>query len=167
MKLAKNSLFIGVCALVFLATAAISCGIRIKYYSLPNTRAESAAVYANLLGEYCFLQYNQADDEQGKAALLVYVAFLETTRAQIPNYPARDLHFRLGLTYLRLYRLEITANDGAKASEYLQAAQREFTTLGLKDVSADHLTKTIETRESNETKLYNNKNEMISRFGTQ
>jgi len=167
MKLTKIFLFTGACALVFLATAAVSCGIRTKYYALPNMRAGSAALYADLLREYYFLQYNQAGDEQGKVALLEYIAFLEKTRTQIKNYPARNLHFNLALTYLRLYRLETASSNHAKANEHLQAAQREFTILGQKDISADQLIKDIETRESNEAKLYNNKNEMISRFGIQ
>jgi hypothetical protein len=167
MKLAKYFLFTGECALVFLVTAAVSCGIRTKYYSVPNTRAGSAALYADLLQEYYFLQYNQAGDEQGKAALLEYIAFLEKTQTQVTNYPASDLHFNLALSYLRLYRLEMTANNPAKASEYLQAAQRENAMLGGKDISVEQLIKAIKIRESDEAKLYNNKNEMISRFGIQ
>jgi hypothetical protein len=167
MRLAKIFLFAVACALVFFATAVVSCGIRTKYYALPTMRAGSAAFYADLLGEYSFLQYNQARDRQGKAALLEYLAFLGKTQTQKTNYPTKSLHFNSALTYLRLYRLETAANHSAKANEYLQAAQGELRILGQTDISAEHLIKTIETREGNEAKLYNNENEMTSRFGIQ
>jgi hypothetical protein len=67
------------------------------------------------------------------------------------------LHHDFGLTYLRLYRLELAAGDLASADRYMQSAQQELSELGWKqeNLSTEALAKQIETRESNEAKLYN------------
>jgi len=112
--------------------------------------------YTSLFGEYSFLQYNQAGGEQGKTALLDYLGILQKIRNQRIPYPENTLHRDSALTYLRLYRLEVTANNPTKAEQYLGSAQTEFSNMGKKDASPDSLIKLIQTREANEAKLYNN-----------
>ena len=162
MRVLKTLLFWLACGLIFLITAAVSCGIRAKYRELPKLRASSAAFYADFLGEYSFLQYNQAGGEQGKKALLVYLGELQRIRNEKIKYPERTLHFDSALTYLRLYRLEAAANNSAGADGYLRSAQKELSILGQKDVSPEHLIKAIETRETDEARLYNNGKDMTS-----
>ena len=153
-KALKTLLFCLACVLVFLTTAAVSCGIRAKYRELPKLRASSSSFYAGFLGEYFFLQYNQAGGEQGRTALLVYLGELQRIQNDKIKYPEKTLHLDTALTYLRLYRLEAAANNSAKADEYLRSAQKELLSIGQKDSSAEHL-KAIETRESEEARLYN------------
>ncbi len=160
MKVLKTVLFCFACLLVFLVTGAASCAIRAKYGYLPKVRASLAYSYAALLGEYSFLQYNQAGGEQGKTALLDYVGMLQKIRSDRIQYPENILHFDSALTYLRLYRLEVAANNSTKPEEYLRSAQKELSSMGKKDVSAELLIKLIETREANEAKLYNNYKDM-------
>ncbi len=155
MKVLKKLLFSLACVLVFLVAAAASCGIRAKYRELLKLRASSASFYTGFLGGYSFLQYNQAGGEQGKTALLVYLGELQRIQNEKIKYPGNTLHFNSALTYLRLYRLEVAANNSTKADEYLRSAQKELSSLGQKDVSAEHLIKAIETREVDEARLYN------------
>jgi len=167
MKVLNTLLFCLACVLVFLVTAAVSCGIRAKYGALPKLRASSASFYAGFLGEYSFLQYNQAGGEQGRRALLVYQGELQKIQNEKIRYPERTLHFDSALAYLRLYRLEVAANNLTKADEYLRSAQKELSILGQKDVSREHLIKAIETREADEARLYNNDEEMTSPVAVQ
>jgi hypothetical protein len=68
-----------------------------------------------------------------------------------------------------LYRLESAVGNGAVADGYMVSAQREFSSLKWKeeDVSTEALTKDIETRESNEAKLYNRETQAITTAGKQ
>jgi hypothetical protein len=156
MKVVKIILFCFACLLVFLITGAASCAIRAKYRDLPKIRASLAYSYVGFFGEYSFLQYNQAGGEQGKTALLDCLGILQRIQNEKIKYPERALHFYSDLTYLRLYRLEVAANNSAKAGEYIRSAQNELAILGQKDVSAENLIKSIEAQEADEAKLYNN-----------
>lgn len=61
------------------------------------------------------------------------------------------------MTYLRLYRLDLTENKPAEAAEYLKSAQREILLSGFKgDASTETWANTIATREAWEAKHYNN-----------
>lgn len=145
------------CVLAFLLAAAVSCALRAKFQSVPEVKASYARMYAENLDRYSFLQYNQAGSDQGKAALLEYVKFLQRIRAERIQFPPNLLRYDFGLTYLRLYRLELAAGDPAGANREMQSAQKELSGLGWKqeDLSTDALAKQIQTRESNEAKLYN------------
>jgi len=156
MKAVKIILFCFACLLVFLVTGAVCCGIRAKYWDLPNVRASLAYSYTSFFGEYSFLQYNQAGGEQGKTALLDYLGILHRIQNEKIKYPEKALHFYSDLTYLRLYRLEVASNNSVKAAEYVRSAQNELAILGQKDVLATNLIKSIEAQEAYEAKLYNN-----------
>jgi hypothetical protein len=145
------------CLLAFLLAAVVSCALRAKFQSLPEVKASYARMYAENLDRYSFLQYNQASSDQGKAALLEYIKFLQRIRAERIEFPPNLLRYDFGLTYLRLYRLELAAGDPASANRDMQSAQKELSGLGWKqeDLSTDALAKQIQTRESAEAKLYN------------
>lgn len=162
MKTVKTLLLCLACLLVFVVTAATSCAIRAKYWELPKLRAGFAHSYAAFLGEYSFLQYKQAGGEQAKTALLAYLGELRRIQREKIRYPENSLHFDSALTYLRLYRLEVAANNPSKADEYLRSAQKELTSLGWKDVSAEHLIRVIAAREIDEARLYNNAKDMTA-----
>jgi hypothetical protein len=156
MKVLKSIFFCFVCLLAFLVAGAASCTIRAKYWGIPKVRASLASSYAGLFGEYSFLQYNQAGAEQGKAALLDYLGLLDRIQNERIQYPRYTLHFDAGLTYLRLYRLEMAANKPAEAGEYLRSAQKEFASSGMRgDLSSETLAKNIAVREAGEAKRYN------------
>jgi len=97
----------------------------------------------------------------------VYQGELQKIQNEKIRYPERTLHFDSALAYLRLYRLEVAANNLTKADEYLRSAQKELSILGQKDVSREHLIKAIETREADEARLYNNDEEMTSPVAVQ
>jgi hypothetical protein len=156
MKVVKIILFCFACLLVSLITGATSCAIRAEYRDLPRVRASLAHSYASLFEEYSFLQYNQAGGEQGKTALLDYLGILQRIQNEKIKFPEKALHFYSELTYLRLYRLEVAANNPAKADEYIKSAQNELAILGRKDISAENLIKFIEVQEAREARLYNN-----------
>jgi len=145
------------CVLAFLLAAAVSCALRAKFKFVPEVKASYARMYAENLDRYSFLQYNQASSDQGKAALLEYIKFLQRIRAEHIEFPPNLLRYDFGLAYLRLYRLEMAAGDPAGADRDMQSAQEELSGLGWKqaDLSTEALAKQIQTRESNEAKLYN------------
>ena len=144
------------CALIFLFAAAVSCVLRAKYSSEPNLKTDFAYRYAANLKQYSFLQYSQAGPAQGRQALLEYLKVLERIRDEKIQYPQSTLHHDFGLTYLRLNRLELAGGNSVAAVGYMRSAQKELSALGWKgeDVSAEALTKLIETRVLNEEKLY-------------
>jgi hypothetical protein len=141
--------------LVFLLAGVACCAIRAKYRCLPMVRAGLAPAYVAFFRDYSFLQYRQAGGEQGETALLGYLGILQKIRDEGIDYPQNSLRFDSGLTYLRLYRLELAAGNTPQASEYLKSAQKELTRLGWKDVSTETLIKNISAREAGEAKLYN------------
>jgi hypothetical protein len=145
------------CVLAFLLAAAVSCAVRAEFKSVPEMKASYARMYAESLDRYSFLQYNQASPDQGKAALLEYLKFLQRIQAERIEFPPNLLRYRFGLTYLRLYRLELAAGDPANADRDMQSAQKELSGLGWKqqDLSTEALAKQIQTRESSEDRLYN------------
>lgn len=155
MKVLKTIGFCLLCATVFVAAAATSGALRARYNLVPQLESTEAYVYATNLDRYSFLQYNQASPDRGRHALLEYLKLLERVRVEGIKYPQPVLHRDFGLTYLRLYRLELPNANSAAAASYMKSAQREFSALGWKDVSAEALTKYVETLESNEQKLYN------------
>src|SRR6266436_4086911 len=157
MKALKSLLFCFACTLVVLLAGAITCSVRAKYRSLPTVKAAAAYSYVPFLGEYSFLQYNQAGGEQGRTALLEYLTELQKIQTEKVRYPKQTLGFDSALTYLRLYRLELATGSSSKAEDYLGAAQKELSSIGWKDVSPDHLIKAIQTREIEESRLYNSK----------
>lgn len=153
----RKILFGLACALAFLLAAAVSCALRAKFKYVPELKASYARMYAESLDRYSFLQYNQATSDQGKAALLEYMKLLQRIRAERIELPPKLLRYDFGLTYLRLYRLELAAGDPATADRDMQSARTELSGLGWKqeDLSSEALAKQIQTRESNEAKLYN------------
>jgi hypothetical protein len=157
------------CLLVFLLTATASCVLRAKLRSVPDLKSEFAYMYAGNLERYSFLQYNQASPEEGRAALLQYLKLLQRIEDEHINFPSVTLHRDFGLTYLRLYRLESAAGNGAVAEGYMASAQREYSSLKWKeeDVSTEALKKDIETRESNEAKSYNRETQTTTTAGKQ
>jgi hypothetical protein len=155
MKALKTIGFCLLCATVFLAAAVASSALRAKYSLVPQLKSTDAYMYATNLDRYSFLQYNQASPDRGQHALLDYLKLLERIRAEGIEYPQPVLHRDFGLTYIRLYRLALRNANSAAADTYMKSAQREFSALGWKDVSAEALTKYLETLESNEQKLYN------------
>ena len=157
MKTLRTTLFCLGCLLVLLLAAATSCLLRAKYRSVPKLKSEYAYLYAGNLERYSFLQYNQAGPEEGREALQQYLRLLQRIKDEHINFPSVTLHRDFGLTFLRLYRLESAAGNGAAADGYMKSAQREFSSLGWKEenVSTEALKEDIETRESNEAKFYN------------
>jgi hypothetical protein len=114
-----------------------------------------AYFYSSFISEYAFLQYNQAGEEQGRKALLDYLAVIQGIRERKIQTRQDRLHYEYGLTCLRLYRLEMAANKPAEADNYMRSAQQELSSAGLKDVSVEQLIKSMETREAGEAKVYN------------
>jgi hypothetical protein len=169
VKTLRTALFWLGCLLVFLLTAAASCFLRAKHRSVPDLKSEYAYLYAGNLERYSFLQYNQASPEEGRAALLQYLKLLQRIKDEHINFPPVTLHRDFGLTYLRLYRLESAVGNGAVADGYMVSAQMEYSSLKWKeeDVSTEALTKYIETRESNEAKLYNRQTQATTTPGKQ
>jgi hypothetical protein len=157
LKVVKGILFSFACLVVFLVAGAATCAIRAKYKYTPMVKSSMAHSYVSLVGEYSFLQYNQAGGEKGKTALLDYHGVLQKIQNEGIQDPQRTLHFYSGFTYMRLYRLDLAANKPAEATDYLKSAQREFSSLGWKDdvVSPENLIKKAEMREASEAKLYN------------
>jgi hypothetical protein len=153
MKTLKIALFCLGCLSVFFLAALITSGLRIRR-ELPRLKNSSTYQYAGLIGDYAFLQYNQASSEQGRAALLEYADVLQRARAHGANVPGKVLNFQLGLTYLRLYRLAIATHDLAKASDYLSAGQKEMSSVGHKDIPTEELIEAMQKREAEEDKLY-------------
>lgn len=169
MKTLRTAIFGLGCLLIFLLTAAASCLLRAKHRSVPDLKSEYAYLYAGNLERYSLLQYNQASPEEGRAALLQYLKLLQRIKDEHINFSPVTLHRDFGLTYLRLYRLESAAGNGAVADGYMASAQREFSSLKWKeeDVSTEALKKDIETRESNEAKLYNRETQTTTTAGKQ
>lgn len=169
MKTLRAALFCLGCLLVFLLAAAVSCLLRAKYRSVPELKSEYAYLYVGNLERYSFLQYNQAGPEDGRAALLQYIKLLQRIKDEHIDFPSSTLHYDFGLTYLRLYRLESAAGNGAAADGYMRLAQREFSSLGWKEehVSTEALEKDIETRESGEANLYNGQAQAAAEKGRQ
>ena len=159
MKTLRTVFFCLGCLMVFLLTAAASCLLRAKHRSVPELESEYAYLYAGNLERYSFLQYNQASPEEGRAALQQYLKLLQRIKDEHISFQSVTLHRDFGLTYLRLYRLESAAGNGAAADGYMRSAQIELSALGWKEeqVSTEALKKDIETRESNEAQFYNRK----------
>jgi hypothetical protein len=155
MKALRTIFFCFACLLVFLAAGAATSSIRAKYTYLPNVRASLAYSYARLFDEYSLLQSNQAGPEQGKTALLEYLRVLQHLQNGKVEYPGNILHLYTEVTYLRLYQLEMTTNNSAKATEYLNSAESQLALLGHKDIPPNQLIKYIQAREAAEEKLYN------------
>lgn len=155
MKVLRNILFYLVCATVVLVAAVGSCAFRAKYSLVPKLRSTDAYMYATNLDRYSFLQYDQAGPDQGRRALLEYLKLLDRIRGEKIEYPQVTLHRDFGLTYLRLYRLELADGNPSAAGNYMKSAQEEWSALGWKDVSAETLTTYLETLECKEQKLYN------------
>jgi hypothetical protein len=120
-------------------------------------KSEFAREYDANMREYSLLQSTQAGPDQGEAALLQYLGLLQRIQNEKIRYPQNTLRRESGLTYLRLYRLELAAGNSETAGDDMKAAQKELSALGWKaeDLTAGALNKQIETRESNEAKLYN------------
>jgi hypothetical protein len=157
VKILRTALFSLGCLLTFLLAAAASCSLRARYHYVPKLKSMYAYEDAGNLDRYSFLQYNQAGPEEGRAGLQQYLRLLQRIQDEHINFPSVSLHRDLGLTFLRLYRLESAAGNDATADGYMKSAQREFSSLGWKEenVSTEALKKDIETRELNEAKLYN------------
>lgn len=153
MKVLRTILFLLGCFLVFLVSGAISCALRAKYRTTPLWRSSSAYMYVAVLDRFAFLQYNQANPQQGKAALLKYLKLMQRIRNEQIRFPEDTLHYNSGLTYLRLYRLESSVGDLPAADAAIRSAQEEVHFLGWKDVSREFLQKNIETREATEAML--------------
>jgi hypothetical protein len=85
----KKILFGLTCVLAFLLAAATSCLLRAKFKSVPELKATYAYMYAANLEHYSFLQYNQANPDQGKAALLEYIKLLQNS-SRTYSVPAED-----------------------------------------------------------------------------
>jgi len=155
MKVLRNILFYLVCATVFLVATVGSSAFRAKYTLVPKLKSTDAYMYATNLDRYSFLQYDQAGPDQGRRALLEYLKLLDRIRGEKIEYSQVTLHRDFGLTYLRLYRLELADGNPSAAGNYMKSAQKEWSALGWKDVSAETLTAYVETLESKEQKLYN------------
>jgi hypothetical protein len=157
VKIIKTLIFCATCLLVFLLAGAATCTLRARYGVVPKLRARFAYMNLANLHVYSFLEYNQANPEQGKAALLLYLDVLKRIEKDGAVLPETTLHFESALTYLRLYRLESAAGNSAAADDYMRSAQKENLALGWKeaDVSTEALARNIATRETNEAKLYN------------
>lgn len=116
--------------------------------------------YVGLVGDTCFLQYNQAGGKYGRAALMDYLEVLQKIQNEKIPYPQRVLHSEMALTYLRLYRLDLAEGKSAVGNAYLATAQKELLSAGFTgDASTDTLAKSIATREASEAKLYNDASE--------
>lgn len=157
MKIIRTLLFCAACLLAFLLAGAATCTLRARYGVIPKVRARFAYMNIANLHIYSFLEYNQANSEQGKAALLLYLDALKRIENDGAVLPKTTLHYESALTYLRLYRLELAAGHSASADDYMRSAQKEDLALGWKeaDVSTEALARIIATRETNEAKLYN------------
>ncbi|MDE3170418.1 MAG: hypothetical protein KGL75_09760 [Acidobacteriota bacterium] len=153
MKILKTALL---CICSFLFAAVASGVLRARYGCVPSFKSQYASLYESNLARYALLQANQADANDGRAALLQYIGFLQGIRRQDIRFPERRLHYDLGLAYLRLFRLEKAAGDAQLASSHMRIAQQELTSLGWKkeDLSADALEKSIDKRQAAEDELY-------------
>jgi hypothetical protein len=153
--LRKFAIVLGYAA-VFLMAGAVTCGVRAKYRILPQIKLLAAYRYIGLVGDTSFLQYNQADGEHGRAALLAYLQVLQKIHDEKIQYPQRMLARETALTHLRLYRLDLEEDKSAEANAHLATAQKELLSAGFtSDASLEALAKSIATREANEAKLYN------------
>jgi hypothetical protein len=159
MKIVRTVLFCLAYVLVFFLAALVTSGLRVRRV-LPQLKSASAYQYAGLIGDYAFLQYNQAGSEQGREALLEYADVLQQIRADGTQVPDRVLNFQLGLTHLRLYRLAEATRDSARANDYLSAARKEMSSVGHKDVSTEELIEATQKREAEEARLYKKVNNM-------
>jgi hypothetical protein len=154
MKLSRRAFVLG-CGATFLLAGTFTCAVRAKYRSIPREKVRLAYVYAANLERFSFLQYNQAPPDRGREALGLYLKFLQRIRRENIPYPQNTLHADFGLTYLRLYRLESADDDSVAAAAYMKAARKEWSPPGSKaEVSEEVLTRLIETRETNEQRLY-------------
>jgi hypothetical protein len=157
MKVIKRILFCFACLGMFLVAGTLSCAIRAKYRTVPQLRSKVAHSYVGLVGDYSFLQYNQAGGEAGRAALLEYLDVLRTIENEKIPFSQNMLHGFRGLTFLRLYRLALAENKPDEGTKYLISAQEEFVSSGFKGVaSTEDWAKSITTREAWEAKHYNN-----------
>jgi hypothetical protein len=157
MKAVKRILFIFACLGMFLIAGTITCGIRTKYRSLPAMRATVAYSYAELIEDYSFLQYNQASPERGKIALMHNLDVLRKIQNERIPYNQDHLHAQIGLTYLRLYSVELAENNGGESSRYLTEAQKELVIAHYTgDSSSAALAKIIATRDASEDKYFKN-----------
>jgi hypothetical protein len=157
MKVLRKILFCFACLAMFLVAAALSCAIRAKYRAIPRYRSNIALSYLGLVGDYSFLQYNQAGGEAGRAALMEYLDVLRKIENEKIPFSQNMLHGFRGLTYLRLYRLAHAENKPDEETNDLLSAQKEFLSSGFKGVaSPEDWAKSIATREAWEAKHYNN-----------
>jgi hypothetical protein len=145
------------CCICFLAAAAVTCFLRAKYSWVPDLKVMYAYAYVGNVQRYSFLQYNQANPERGKTALLQYLELLERIRSEHIAYSPNRLHHDFALTYLRLYRLESAAGNSSTADNYMKSAQKELLAQGAqeKEVSTEALARLIAARELKESELYN------------
>ena len=158
MKVFKRILFCFGCLGMFLIAGVLSCAIRAKYRCVPELKSTLAYSYADLVSDYSFVEYNQADSQRGELAMLNYLEVLRKIQSEKIHYPQNKLHFECGLTYLRLYRIELAENKTAEAASYMTSAQDEFAALGWNKeaLSADNLAKRLSSREASENKNFNN-----------
>jgi hypothetical protein len=157
MKVLKGIIFCFASVGVFLVAGALTCAVRAKYRTVPELKSRVAYSCAGLVADYSFLQYNQAGGEQGKSALQENLEVLHKIQLEKIRYSPNKLHSDYGLTYLRLYRLELAEHEPTEAAAYMTSALREFASVPWKgDLSAEGLANAIATREDSENKNYNN-----------
>ena len=157
MKVMRTAVFCLGCFAVFVFAVASTCFIRAGVHSIPELKSQEASVHVGNLLRYSFLQYSQANPDEGRAALLEYVKFLQRTEDEHIRLPARIVHASLGAAHLRLYRLESCEGNSTVAAQDMASAQREYSAAQLKtfDISTEALTKWIETDDLRHANLYN------------
>lgn len=156
MKVLRSIGFCFVCLLAFFVTGGTVSLVRAKHTYVKGFESQMAYSYAAFVAEDTFLQYNQAGLSEGKTALSGYLETLQKIQNEGIQYPSNKLHYERGLAYLRLYRLETTANESSEAQRYLKSALNEFSNLPSKEpLSSQFLINSIESREAQEAKLYN------------
>lgn len=156
MKVMRTAVFCLGCFAVFVFAAASTCFVRAGVHSIPELKSYDAWLHVGDLLRYSFLQYSQANPDEGRAALLEYVKFLQRTEDEHIRLPAKFVHASLGAAYLRLYRLESSEGNSTVAAQDMASAQREYSAAQLKtfDISTEALTKWIETDDLRHTNLY-------------
>jgi hypothetical protein len=109
------------------------------------TRGERVLGQMSVDAEYssfAILQYQQADAQHAREALLGFVNFSKQIDHLPDGQPDKTLLTDVGLSYVRLAKLEAQAGNADLSAEYVSLAQNSFKAAG-RDYSRDDVMKRV------------------------
>jgi hypothetical protein len=127
-------------------TIGLLIGVPVGYHvNSVFTRGERVLGQMSVDAEYssfAILQYQQADVQRARQALLGFVNFSKQIDHLPDGHPDKTLLTDVGLSYVRLARLEEQAGNTELSQQYVSLAQDSFKAAG-RDYSRDDLMKRV------------------------